>query len=72
MQNITFIHSYVLINIEVNSLTECFTSKIDYLRALEKGCLHCGDNHQPDCPLGMATVQINNTNDLLTEFYKRK
>jgi len=56
----------------VNSLTECFTSKIDYLRALEKGCLQCGDKHQSDCPVGMAKAQINCTNDLLTEFYKRK
>jgi hypothetical protein len=56
----------------VNSLSEYFSSKIDYLRALEKGCLQCGDNHQPDCPVGMAKAQINCTNDLLTEFYKRK
>jgi hypothetical protein len=56
----------------VNSLTEIFASKIDYLRAVEKGCLHCGDKHQPDCPVGMAKAQISCTNDLLTEFYKRK
>lgn len=53
-------------------MTEIFTSKIDYLCAIEKGCLHCGDKHQPDCPVGMAKAQISCTNDLLTEFYKRK
>jgi hypothetical protein len=72
MQNITFIFTYVIFNPEVNSLTECFSSKIDYLRAMEKGCMQCGDNHQPDCPVGMATAKIHNTNDLLIEFYKRK
>jgi len=53
-------------------LTEFFTSKIDYLRAMEKSCLNCGDKHQPDCPVGMAKAKITCTNDLLTEFYKRK
>jgi hypothetical protein len=72
LQNNTFIHTYDIINREVNSLTEYFTSKIDYLRAMEKGCLNCGDNHKPDCPVGMAKAKINCTNDLLTEFYKRK
>jgi len=56
----------------VNSVTEYFKSKIDYLRALEKSCLNCGDKHQQDCPVGMAKAKINCTNDLLTEFYKRK
>lgn len=72
MQNRAFILTEVVINKEVNSLTELFKSKIDYLSAIEKGCLHCGDKHQPDCPVGMAKARINCTNDLLTEFYKRK
>ncbi|HEY9205169.1 MAG TPA: hypothetical protein VIO58_04545 [Candidatus Methanoperedens sp.] len=46
--------------------------RIDYLRALEKACLNCGDKHQSDCPVGMAKAQIKSTNDLLTEFYNRK
>jgi hypothetical protein len=72
MQNKTFIHTCVIITIEVNSLTEYFPSKIDYLCAIEKGCLHCGDKHQPDCPVGMAKAQITCTKDLLTEFYRSK
>lgn len=58
-----------MINTKVNRLTEYFTSKIDYLRAIEKGCLNCGDRHKPDCPVGMAKAKINCTRDLLIEFY---
>jgi hypothetical protein len=73
-QSCTTLHLFLLkvCYYKVNSLTKGFSSKIDYLRALEKCCMQCGDNHQPDCPVGMAKVQISCTNDLLTEFYKYK
>ena len=46
--------------------------RIDFLRALEKACLNCGDKHQQNCPVGLAKAQINSTNELLTEFYKAR
>ncbi len=72
MHNKSFILFHVVPYIEVRCLTEHFPSQIDYLRALDSACLKCGDKHQPDCPVGMAKAQINDTNDLLTEFYKRR
>jgi hypothetical protein len=48
------------------------STSIDFLRAIEKACLKCGDKHRADCPVGMAKVQINCTNDLLEEFYKNR
>ncbi|NJD77544.1 MAG: hypothetical protein FIB08_10690 [Candidatus Methanoperedens sp.] len=57
---------------KVKFLNSNMSCRIDYLRALEKACLNCGDKHQADCPVGMAKAQIKCTNDLLVEFYRQK
>ncbi|MCE8423423.1 MAG: hypothetical protein J5U17_11270 [Candidatus Methanoperedens sp.] len=45
---------------------------IDYLCAIDKGCMNCGEKHNQDCPVGLARAQIHSTTDLISEFYKSK